>query len=220
MPPRRPTGCRQLDDRGGAVSARPTAAGRVLKAFAPRGLDAGRQAAPALEDAVREGSAAIKPSDRIGDQAMTPRTQRASSTIWWRNRDDRPSARSTAAARSMPSRDPDDDDPPRLECGVFGVFGVRGRRRHRRPRPARPAASRPGSLRHRRLRRPALPHRAPHGPRRRRLHRRRPGPAPARRDAPSATPATPPPAAAASATSSRCSPISRPAAWPSPTTAT
>ena len=44
-----------------------------------------------------------------------------------------------------------------------------GRRRHHGARPARPPAPRPGSRRHRLLRRHPVPFRAPHGPRRRQL---------------------------------------------------
>ena len=62
-----------------------------------------------------------------------------------------------------------DGDRLREECGVFGIFGHPDAAAHHRARPARPAAPRPGGGRHRLLRRPALPFRAPPRPRRRRL---------------------------------------------------
>ena len=62
-----------------------------------------------------------------------------------------------------------DADRLREECGVFGIVRPSGRRRHHGARPARAAAPRPGSRRHRLVRRPALPLRTAHGPRRRQL---------------------------------------------------
>ena len=95
--------------------------------------------------------------------------------------------------QSDPQDDPRQGDagPPRSRSrsrwrpaarGMRRVRRVRpsGRRRHHGARPARPAASRPGSRRHRLLRRPALPFRAPDRPGRRHLLAPRGDRAPAR----------------------------------------
>ena len=99
-----------------------------------------------------------------------------------------------------------EDDRFHDECGVFGVFRQRGRGRTDGARPARAAAPRPGGGRHRLLRRRQLPHRAPHGPRRRQLHQPRGHRAAARATAPSATTAIRRPASRPCATCSRSSP--------------
>ena len=58
---------------------------------------------------------------------------------------------------STPKRSDDDLDKFHEECALFGIYGTCRCRRPHRARPACPAASRPGSLRHRHLRRPPFP---------------------------------------------------------------
>ena len=121
--------------------------------------------------------------------------------------------------RNMLTTNPFDDDKLREECGIFGIWGAENASSFVALGLHALAASRPGSGRHRQLRRQQLSRPSRHGSCRRQFRPRRHHPQAVRQGRRSAMSAIRPPARPRCATSSRCSPISPRAASRSLTTA-